>query len=237
MTDSKPSGEKLLAASLLFGVLGKTLYRELERDDLDCLIETQVFTEVPFGEEQADTQAAVSVLSFWTDKNAAGLSQDALDDIRHDYFYLFAGVGRPLASPWESTYFNDARVTFEKQTLEVRDWYRRSALMIERKNREPDDNIGYELSFIAHLAQLAYEASEVGEIGEYQRLVQSLRDFLAEHPLRWAFVWAQRVGENARSQFYLGIAQLVSGSLRALALELGIDLRGIKQCAMPVVLA
>jgi TorA maturation chaperone TorD len=84
---------------------------------------------------------------------------------------------------------------------------------------------------------LIYEASESGEIVQYESLVQSLKDFLVEHPLRWAFVWAKRVEENARSQFYLGIAQLVSGSLRALAQELGIDIRAIKQCAMPVVTA
>jgi TorA maturation chaperone TorD len=234
MTDSKPSGENLLAASLLFGVLGKTLYRELETEDLDQLIETQVFTEVPLGGDEADSKSALLALTLWTEENADGLSQGSIDDVRHDFFYLFAGVGRPLASPWESTYFNDGRLTFEKQTLEVRDWYKRYGLMIERKNREPDDHIGYELSFIAHLAQLASEASVVGDSVEYELLVQSLKDFLVEHPLRWAFVWSRRVKDNARSQLYGGIAQLVSGSLRTLAQELGIDLSTIKQCALPV---
>ena len=223
MTDLKPLGEKLLAASLTFGVLGKTLYRELSAEELEELLVAQVFTEIPFGENQENSKKGIEILSKWTKENANGLSQVSFDDIRHDFLYLFAGVGHPLASPWESTYFNEARTTFDKQTLEVREWYTNFGLMIELKNKEPDDHIGYELSFVAHLAQLASEASEVGDSAGCEELLQALRDFLSAHLLKWAFVWSERVQENARSDFYQGLALLVSGSLKSLSQELGIE--------------
>jgi TorA maturation chaperone TorD len=224
VNDSKPSARNLLAASVLFGVLGKTLYREPEREELNCLLAERIFVEVPFGGAQADSIRGVATLNSWTEANADGLSQDSIDAIHHDFFYLFAGVGRPLASPWESVYFNEGRLMFEKQTLEVRDWYRRFDVMIELKNREPDDHIGYQLSFIAHLAQRAFEAADAGDFADYERILRSLKDFLTEHLLRWAFVWSIRVQENARSRFYSGIALLVSGSLKTLAAELAINM-------------
>jgi TorA maturation chaperone TorD len=232
MNDFKPTREALRAASVLFGVLGKSLYQELSTEDLAQLLQTQVFAEVPFGAEQEDSQLGISYLNDWADANSEGLSEESLNDIRYDYLYLFAGVGHPLASPWESTYFNDARATFDKQTLEVRDWYERYGLMIKRKNKEPDDNVGYEMSFIAHLVQNAADASGSKDAPDNENYLQAIRNFLIEHPLRWAFVWSNRVQENARSDFYKGLALLVSGSLKALSFELGIDTNTIKQCSL-----
>ena len=232
MNQPKLSEETFLSSSVLFGVLGKMLYQELGREELDQILKDQLFAEVPFGEEQEETKRGIALLSKWTEENSGGLSQEAIEDIRHDFLYLFTGVGHPLASPWESTYFNDNRMTFEKQTLEVRGWYKQFGLMIERKNKEPDDNIGYELSFIAHLAHLGAEAAESGDNESLGVLTQAMGDFLSEHPLRWAFVWSDRVQKNARSGFYHGIALLVSGCLKALSLELEIDLNAIRQCAL-----
>jgi TorA maturation chaperone TorD len=231
------SDATLLAASLQFGVLGKSLYREQTSEELDRMLEARMFAEAPFADDQEDTLRGLSLLSLWAEACADGVGEGVLDegplgDIRHDHFYLFAGVGRPLASPWESTYFNEARLTFEKQTLEVRDWYRRYGLMIGLKNKEPDDHIGYELGFIAHLAQLALDASKAGDPAACEATLHALGGFLTEHPLRWAFVWSERVQIHARSDFYRGLALLVSGSLRGLSERLGIDMRSIRQCAL-----
>ncbi|MDR3053183.1 MAG: molecular chaperone TorD family protein [Coriobacteriales bacterium] len=232
MNDFKPAKEVLLAASLTFAVLGKSLYQELSVAELEQLLQAQVFTGLPYGAAQEDSQRGIACLSEWTRANSEGLSQESLDAIRHDYLYLFAGVGHPGASPWESTYFNEARATFAKQTLEVRDWYKRYGLMIERKNREPDDAIGYELSFVAHLAQGAATALASAREADYEEHLQALRGFLTEHLLRWAFIWSDRVQQNARSDFYRGLALLVCGSLKALWCELGEwgDIQGHQGC-------
>jgi len=222
MTDSKPPAQHLRAAALVFGVLGKCLYREPTTEELNQLLEARVLDDVPFGKTQEDTKRGTAELRQWASEQADGLSQAALDEIKHDFLYLFAGVGHPLASPWESTYFNESRQMFEKQTLEVRAWYQRFGLMIERKNREPDDNIGYELGFVAHLAERAAEALEAGNDGSSQALLDALQVFLVEHPLRWVFVWTSRVLAQARSRFYRGLALLVGGSLQALAEEFGL---------------
>ncbi|MGV8083828.1 MAG: molecular chaperone [Coriobacteriia bacterium] len=232
MGDQQLLKDNLQGVEVLFGVLGRMLSREPSLDDLNMLVSEQVFTEVPFGAKHPAVAEGVGLLSAWTRENQAGLGKEAFDAVKHDYLYLFAGVGRPKASPWESTYFNEGRLTFEKQTLEVRDWYARYGLALRNKNREPDDNIGYELSFVAHLAHLASEAADDGDAKRYEEIIQALKDFLVGHPLRWASVWAGRVVENARSDFYRGLAVLSSGALLALASELELDIETAQPCPM-----
>ncbi|MBO2519906.1 MAG: molecular chaperone TorD, partial [Firmicutes bacterium] len=40
----------------------------------------------------------------------------------------------------------------------MRNWYARYGLVAEKKGQEPDDHVGLELEFVAHLAGLALEA-------------------------------------------------------------------------------
>jgi TorA maturation chaperone TorD len=54
----------------------------------------------------------------WVQKNK-GISDEAFQELRVDHTRLFVGVGKVLAPPWESVYFNEDRMVFQKQTLEV----------------------------------------------------------------------------------------------------------------------
>ena len=47
---------------------------------------------------------------------------------------------------------------FQEQTLHVRQWYSRFGLQVVKLHKEPDDHIGLELEFVAHLANLALQA-------------------------------------------------------------------------------
>jgi TorA maturation chaperone TorD len=137
---------------------------------------------------------------------------------------LFVGVGQVLAAPWESVYFNDGRMVFQEQTLQVRDWFRRFGVETEKLHNEPDDHIGLELSFLAHLATLGLQAIEAKDDNKFEEIVEAQRRFMEEHPLKWVPRWCKLVEEKANTDFYRGLAKLVRGTLFSLAKILEIQL-------------
>lgn len=112
--------------------------------------------------------------------------------VEQDYLRLFVGVGTPLAPPWESTWANDARLLFQRETLDVRYWYRSAGLQLTRLHHDPDDHIGLELEF----AGLLLERGDA----------QTAAAFVREHPLAWADRWVDAVKANARCEFYAAVA-------------------------------
>ena len=214
---NKDWGTILTGEKLLFGLLGKILYAELDKPWLQSLIDEDVFSEVPFGGELSETAAGLELLQKWTHENNAGLSDKSFDGLRADNMRLFVGVGQVLAAPWESVYFNDGRMVFQEQTLQVRDWFRRFGVETEKLHKEPDDHIGLELSFLAHLATLGLQAIEAKDDNKFEEIVEAQRRFIVEHPLKWVPVWCKLVEEKANTDFYRGLAMLVLGALFSLA--------------------
>ena len=116
--------------------------------------------------------------------------------VEQDYLRLFVGLGTPLAPPWESAWASDARLLFQRETLDVRYWYRSAGLEVARLHREPDDHIGLQLEFVG----LLLERDEEGDR-------QTAAEFAREHPLAWAERWVQAVRDNARDAFYPQLAE------------------------------
>jgi TorA maturation chaperone TorD len=214
----------LVGQALLFGLLGKTLYADPKQDWLDTLIREEVFTEIPFGIGQVEVERGLAILRSWAKKYPGGITAEEYEAIKADHLYLFTGVGRPLAPVWESIYFSQARLLFQAQTLQVREWYARFGLQIEKFRQEPDDHIGLELSFMAHLATLALRALEAGDEGNFDQAINAQRSFLLEHLLRWSSAWTGLVKQHAKTDFYQGLALLTLGALLASADNLEIKM-------------
>ena len=208
--------ETLLGESLLFGLIGRALYNQPDKDWLNSLIAEDVFAEVPFGTEQPDTKRGQEIMQNWAQKNRE-FSDVEFKELKADYTRLFVGVGKVLAPPWESVYFSEDRMIFQKQTLEVRDWYRRFGLELENLHKEPDDHIGLEMSFIAYMAELGIKILEEQDEEKYQLLNDAKRQFLSEHLLQWGPTWCALVKENAKTDFYRGLSYLTMGAMLAIA--------------------
>jgi putative dimethyl sulfoxide reductase chaperone len=214
----------LMGETLSLSMLGKTLYEDPNNEWLNSLIKENIFSDVPFGENHSEVKQGLKLLQDWTQRNSSGLSTAEFEAIRKDHLYLFTGVGKPLASVWESTYFSEGKLLFQKQTLEVREFYARFGLQAERKGHEPDDHIGLELSFLAHLATLALNSLEAGDESHVEDALQAQRDFLTQHILRWAPAWAELTEKHAETDFYHGLAHLTVGTLWAASELLGIEI-------------
>jgi TorA maturation chaperone TorD len=214
----------LLGETLLFGLLGKIIYQDLNRSLLESLIKDEVFNETPFGESQTEVQHGMELLSFWSRENANGISDTEFDLLKQDHLKLFIGLNIMPTPPWESVYFSEKHMVFQEQTIQVREWYARFGVQAERINNEPDDHIGLEMLFISHLASLALQAIKEDDQNKLNDILQAQRDFLSEHLLRWGPVWAKLVKQYANTDFYRGIAHLTHGALLAIAETLEIKM-------------
>jgi TorA maturation chaperone TorD len=217
--------DTLTGQALSFSVLAKLTYEYPEIQWLNTLIAEEVFAEIPFAGAQPDVIAGLALLQTWSRANLGGLDPAAFDALRIDYTRLFVGVGQVLAAPWESVHFGEERLVFQQQTLHVREWYARFGLQLINLHQEPDDHIGLELEFLAHLAKLSLSALEGNDSKRFDELLQAQKQFLAEHPLKWVMLWCQLVEDNAKTDFYRAVAMLVRGSL--------VELAGILEIPLP----
>lgn len=216
--------QELAGQALVFGLLSRALYSSPDRAWMEALVRERVFEDVPFAGAQTDVVRGLALLAAWTAANQAGLTQEGFDAVQSDYTRLFVGPGKVGAPPWESVYFHDEEMLFQEETIQVREWYARFGLQIERLHSEPDDHLGLELAFLAHLAGQAVSACEQGEAEKLGRLTSAEQEFAAEHPLKWISAWCDRVATHARTDFYRGIALVAKGALTEL--DSGRQLRG-----------
>lgn len=216
-TNSKQQREQYLGETLLLGLLGRLIYQYPDREQRDwfqALTEPDTFSEAPLETDQKDIIAGLELLQTWATQ---GLQDDTYLEMQADFTRLFIGVGKVIAAPWESVYFNEDRLTFEEETLQVRQWFRRFGLEAEKLFNEPDDHIGLELTFLANLTSQALEALDGDDTEKFDSLIQARNEFLTEHLLKWGFRWCDLVTENARTDFYKGIGLLTRGTLSYLA--------------------
>jgi len=209
--------ETLTGEMLLLNMLGRIFYTYPTNDErtwLQSLIDQDIFSEAPFASEQEQTNIGLKLLQDWAGQD---LSNEVFKSLQEDYTHLFIGLGEGFAAPWESVYFSEERLTFQEQTLEVRNWYRRFGLEAEKIYREPDDHIGLELLFLSHLATLGIQALNEQDDARFEELWAAQREFHQQHLGAWAPTWCGLVEEDARTDFYKGVATLTHGALSELS--------------------
>lgn len=197
----------LTAEQLVFSLLARLLLDHPNHEWIQGLVAEGLFEEIPLA-SRGGVQEGADLIRGWLAERDQTLDEETYNEIALDYTHLFVGPGRVLAPPWESVYFNENRLTFQQETLDVRNWYRRYGLESEKLRSEPDDHVGLELSFLAYLASQALAALRSGSPEEADELLAAQRQFLQAHPMRWVSQWAQEVSDHARTDFWRGIALL-----------------------------
>jgi TorA maturation chaperone TorD len=205
--------EYLVGESLYLTLLSRLLAKAPSPELLKGIVTDALLADMPFAREQPSTVEGLRLVDEW----ATNCASESVNDVQADHFRLFIGVGMPTAPLWESAYFGaEGNLVFQKETLLVRDWYRRYGLQVRDLHHDPDDNLAYELEFMAELATCACKAFEAGNEAEGLGFVAAQAAFLDEHPYRWAFEWCTMVQSHAKTKFYRGVAKLVAGALEEL---------------------
>jgi putative dimethyl sulfoxide reductase chaperone len=122
-----------------------------------------------------------------------------------DYGALFLGPFKLLAPPYGSVYMEDATVMGDS-TMNAKSLYSQEGLDVSIK--EPPDHICVELEFLAFLIRREADENAMGDpeaAAVYRRKQQS---FLELHLGAWVAEFAERVEQQARTDFYRTLARL-----------------------------
>lgn len=136
-----------------------------------------------------------------------------LEGLAYDFQLLFIGPGRPHAVPYESVYRGKEGLLFEEPTFDVRRAYEEFGLVVPNLNREPDDHLALEFSFLAQLCLKALDALDAGDDLTVDRCLAGEQAFLADHVLQWVPTVLEAVLANAETPFYRAFAHLTQGVL------------------------
>ncbi len=206
---------------LVFDYLGRVY---LDRPDLDFigrLAVEDLFNHWPLAAADESAKKGLRLLQrFFGHWQPAHIS--ALD---RDYTGLFIGLETTLASPYESVYLSKDHLMFEKQTLAVRRCYQRSGLRAAKMGVEPDDHMGLELSFMAHLCRQEASAIKKEDNLRLNKILRLLDEFLTDHLLLWYIPFTDRVIRHARTDYYRGHAHLTRSCIESIAASM--NRRGI----------
>jgi TorA maturation chaperone TorD len=126
--------------------------------------------------------------------------------MKEDYLKLFTGAGNPLTPPFESVYRSKDHLLFDRQTAEVREFYRSYGWESKFKGSIPDDHLGIELLFLTLMIEKYLEFEDEACNSEMRN---EIRRFIDQHLLSWIPEWNEQVQKHSNTLSYKGIAMLI----------------------------
>ena len=191
----------------LYRLASSVFLRELSDDELDNLIRTaREALASEAGWVLACERELLEKVAQYDERAEDGLGTR----IRTEYAELFVGPRPPLAPLYESLYRGQPRRLYTDVTRGVRDAYERAGLTVERRNKIPDDHVGYELGFMARLCEQQACALDEGAFDAAAACAGVQQEFLSEQLAQWMPLFSERVGQAECSDFYRAWAQFVA---------------------------
>ena len=119
-----------------------------------------------------------------------------------EYAELFVGPRPPLAPYYESVYLGANPRLFADVTMRVRAEYKAQGFEVDKRNKVPDDHIGYELAFMAQLCEREADAHEAGDTDKVTEVQVAQDNFLAIHLGVWIGFLADRIASAWCADYY-----------------------------------
>jgi TorA maturation chaperone TorD len=206
----KSSEQIYRAFHLCFSFLSQVYLDSPNQEFIGNLVEEDLFSSWPLSRpSQAAAQGLDKLRLFcrqW------GPSQ--LPELKLDYTRLFLGLDKTLAPPYESVYLGREHTLFERQTLEVREFYRLHDLRLSQDFNLPDDHLGVELHFCSLMLDRCVSVWDSRKDSDDGASKEALQQFLELHLLKWIEPFAHDVAERARTLYYQGAGSLTLGTVR-----------------------
>lgn len=217
-TESAMTGDAAQAYRVLCDFCS-TLFSESPSDELlgQLVDRRELLLDEPFSTVAPEAAAGLHDLLASADGQGEGAFEAA---VQRDYTYLFYMVGASRTSPFESVYRTDDRTMFGPTTLEVREAYRAWGVQVPEFGSTPDDHIGYEFAFLAHVLGVLADAQGAEQDGIPKRALADARAFLSDHVLVFSRVYLENVKVRAREPFYRHVAGIAEATVSSLAVAL-----------------
>jgi TorA maturation chaperone TorD len=144
------------------------------------------------------------------DSDAGLLSNECLINLLKDWTRLFRGVDKtgPLP-PYESLY-RSGRLQGQF-AQEINRLFSKMGVGIPEEWRQPPDYIGVELDFMRFLCEKELHRRDYQQLAIVQETVELEKTFLKEHLGLWVPAFCKKMLEQAREDYYRGIAHLTLG--------------------------
>ena len=200
--------EDMRAREQMYRLIAGLYRRELEDADLDAL-HGALF---PADSGSADMDRGFELIATYM----SNLWCESVEELRVDYARCFVGHGQDTygaAFPFENVYTSKKRLLMQDARDEVLAIYRASGLDKDESWREGEDHIALELEFMATMAQRCADALESGDTKAAGSLLQTQRNFLSDHLLRWVPLMTKELRTFAKTDMYLGLSYLTDGFL------------------------
>lgn len=183
----------------IYRLLGRLYIKEVDEALLELLQKMQFPTTCADGELDEGYRLLEDCI-----KNASG---DFLDDLAVDYarIFLSAGVAQGMAAfPYESVYTSKKRLMMQDARNSVAALYGAEGLKPGKDMfRAPEDHVGLELEFMAHLCEKALAGDPSAE--------EQQQTFLKAHLFNWIYVFTSEVIKYAQTDFYKALGKITRG--------------------------
>ena len=143
---------------------------------------------------------------------------DVLTLLAKDYVLCFIGYGmesHSAAYPYESVYLSEKHLMMQSARDEVLAVYRSQGVDKQADWKEGEDHVALEFEFMAILADRAAAAVQAGEDARYDELMAVSAGFMEDHILKWVPTMLDELDHRAKTGFYLGLAYVAKGFLKA----------------------
>lgn len=230
------TNDELAGAQVAFGLVSRLLYFEPSDEEVSSYLQLGLFDTAPFAAEDLMVVEGLTALRRWCDQtrelveSGGATLHDRAADLRRDWLNLLVGTGEPKAPSWAGYYLNPSSTLLGESALAVRKLYKLHGYELERRNQEPDDNLGIMLGFIAVLIQLELDNGEVSSSSEIAfdaacdgASATCQEQLLRKYILPWLPLWRWSVERFARTAFYRGLGDLTFGLVRTYATRFGFE--------------
>jgi TorA maturation chaperone TorD len=155
------------------------------------------------------TQKGLNLIKSYGPKKDRN-DEEILKNISKDWTRLFRGVVRDgILPPYESLY-RPKRLQ-KKPAQEINRLFSKMGIQVPEEWHQPPDYIGVELDFMRFLCEEESRRRDDGEQNALREAVEAEKSFLENHIALWVPIFCERMLEEAREEYYLGIAYLTLG--------------------------
>ncbi len=135
---------------------------------------------------------------------------EILTNLSKDWTRLFRGVVRNgILPPYESL-CRPERLQ-KKPAQEINRLFSKMGIQVPEEWHQPSDSIGVELDLMRLLCEKEWRRREDGERSALREAIRSEKSFVEDHIALWVPIFSERMLEEAREEYYRGIAHLTLG--------------------------
>lgn len=148
-------------------------------------------------------------------------TEKEIENLQYDYTCLFIGLGKPLAPLWGSVYTNRHNILNGESTLKLKEFLFKNDINVITNEHEPVDNLGLIFLVVSQIFEDALNNKK-------EPKVSILKELMVSHTLPWCYRCVELISINAKSDFYIAVAEMITNLLNKIVDYLCIDFEAVE---------